>query len=258
MSRVLENGQNQITQKYKVLSHKAVDLVKNKNMTCNIIAHTSGKVVWVQKGQKNNKGSTGNASYGNCVKIKHNNGYYTLYAHLKNVSVKLNQEVKTGQVIGYMGNTGNSRGAHLHFEIRNTKDNRINPTPYLDTDLPNSTDKVTYKTYDNVKNKWLPSVKTGTDDYAGNFGNGVSGLKCTKLTYRVHDKVKNKWLPWVTGDSSYAGNLPNNIDGVQIKNATYRVHLKDGKWLDWVSKADNSSSGYAGIYGKTIDAIQIK
>ena len=258
MSRVLENGQNQITQKYKILRHRAVDLVKNKKWTCNIIAHTGGKVIWVQKGQKNNKKATGNASYGNCVKIKHNNGYYTLYAHLKSVSVKLNQEVKTGEIIGYMGNTGNSYGAHLHFEVRNAKDKRIDPTPYLDTDLPNSTDKVTYKTYDNVKNKWLPNVKTGTDDYAGNFGNGVSGLKCTKLTYRVHDKIKNKWLPWVTGDSSYAGNLGNNIDGVQIKNATYRVHLKDGKWLDWVSKADNSSNGYAGIYGKTIDAIQIK
>ena len=44
-------------------------------------------------------------------------------------------------------------------------------------------------------------------------------------------------------------------DGTPIK---YRVHIKGGKWLAWVSKCDDTSSGYAGIYGKEIDAIQIK
>ena len=38
----------------------------------------------------------------------------------------------------------------------------------------------------------------------------------------------------------------------------YRVHIKGGNWLEWVSKADNTNQGYAGIYGKTIDCIQIK
>ena len=259
--RILKNRSCKITHGYKILIHKANDLValiNGKLESDYIIAHSSGTVVFLQTGQKHNTKAKGNASYGNCVKIKHDNGYYTLYAHMKNVVVKKGQKVEKGQILGYMSDSGKAFGTHLHFEVRNTKDTRINPTPYLDSDLPNSTDKVTYKTYDNVKNKWLPNVKTGTDNYAGNFGNGVSGLKCTKLTYRVHDKVKNKWLSWVTGDESYAGNLGNNIDGVQIKNATYRVHLKDGKWLDWVSKADNSSNGYAGIYGKTIDAIQIK
>ena len=256
MSRVLENATNQVTQKYKALTHKGIDLVKYKSQTCNIIAHSDGVVTWVQKGQKNNKGSKGSLSYGNCVKIKHDNGYYTLYAHLKSVNVIDGEKVKKGQIIGYMGNTGNSYGAHLHFEVRNAKDTRINPTPYIDADLPKPT--IYYQTYDNKKNKWLPKVKANTNSYAGNVGNGVSGLKIDNLTYRVHDKEKNKWLPYVTGSSDYAGNLPNDIDGVQIKNAIYRVHIKNEEWLPWVSKVDDSSSGYAGVYGKTIDAIQIK
>lgn len=256
MSRVLENATNQITCKYNAITHKAIDLVKYKSETCNIIAHTKGVVTLIQTGQKNDKNAKGNKSYGNFVKIKHPDGYYTLYAHLKSVKVKKGDNVKTGQVIGYMGNTGRSFGAHLHFEVRNTKDNRINPTPYIDSDLPNVKD--IYRIYDNVKNKWLPKVKIGSSDYAGNLGHGISAIQITSRTYRVHDKIKNKWLPWVTGTTDYAGNLPNNIDGVQIKGATYRVHLKGKSWLSWVDKADSTKDGYAGIIGETIDALQIK
>ena len=256
--RELECGKCFITQKYKALTHKGIDMVADINgqhAIDNVVAHSDGIVVWRQTGQKNNPKATGNASYGNCVKIKHADGYYTLYAHLRSVSVKLNQAVKRGQVLGVMGNTGRSSGAHLHWEVRNTKDTRINPTPYIDADLPSN--KIEYQVYDNVKNKWLPKVKAGSKDYAGNFGNGISGVKVTNLTYRVHDKVKKKWLPWVTGSSSYAGNLPNDIDGIQIKNATYRAHIKGGEWCGWVNKADDTPQGYAGIIGKTIDAIQI-
>ena len=104
----------------------------------------------------------------------------------------------------------------------------------------------------------MPRVKIGSSDYAGNFGNGVSGLRIDEIEYRVHDKKKGYWLPWVKGSSDYAGNLPNDIDGVQVKGKSYRVHIKGGKWLSWVNKVDNTSSGYAGIYGKVIDAVQIK
>ena len=255
-SRVLENATNQITCKYNGVTHKGIDLVKYKGDTCNIIAHTKGKVVMIQTGQVNDKSAKGTKSYGNFVKMKHPNGYYTLYAHMKNVKVKKGQELEQGHVLGYMGNTSKSYGAHLHFEVRNTKDTRINPTPYINADLPDMTDK--YRVYDNVKNKWLPKVKIGSKDYAGNFGHGISALQITNRTYRVHDKVKAKWLPWVVGESDYAGNLPDNIDGVQVKGATYRVHLKGKSWLAWVDKADDTKDGYAGILGETIDAIQIK
>ena len=60
-----------------------------------------------------------NASYGNYCIISHGSGYATLYAHQKQLPlVKVGDTVEKGQVIGYVGNTGNSYGAHLHFELR--------------------------------------------------------------------------------------------------------------------------------------------
>ena len=57
---------------------------------------------------------------------------------MKNVQVKVGDKVTKGQVIGYMSDSGYAFGVHLHFEIRNTSDIRMNPTPYLDSDLPDS------------------------------------------------------------------------------------------------------------------------
>jgi murein DD-endopeptidase MepM/ murein hydrolase activator NlpD len=59
-----------------------------------------------------------NSGYGEVVMIDHGNGFQTLYAHLSQINVSLCQSITVGQVIGYAGNTGNSFGAHLHFEIR--------------------------------------------------------------------------------------------------------------------------------------------
>lgn len=135
LSRVLKTGQNQITNGYGG-SHGGIDLVKKTNELDTIIAHSPGTVVMVQSGYGNDTGATGNASYGNLVKIKHTNGYFTLYAHLQSVSVKVGDTVIKGQIIGTMGNSGNSYGAHLHFEVRNVSDVRIDPTKYINADLP--------------------------------------------------------------------------------------------------------------------------
>ena len=56
---------------------------------------------------------------GNCVKIKHNSTYETIYAHMKNFArgIKENARVKQGQIIGYVGSTGKSTGPHLHYEV---------------------------------------------------------------------------------------------------------------------------------------------
>ena len=56
---------------------------------------------------------------GNCVKIKHNSTYETIYAHMKNFArgIKEGKKVKQGQIIGYVGSTGMSTGPHLHYEV---------------------------------------------------------------------------------------------------------------------------------------------
>lgn len=64
--------------------------------------------------------------YGNLVIIQHELGYYTLYGHLKERTVEIDQMVETGQQIGTVGVTGRTTGPHLHFEIRRYSQ-RLNP-----------------------------------------------------------------------------------------------------------------------------------
>ncbi|MEO8356346.1 MAG: LysM peptidoglycan-binding domain-containing M23 family metallopeptidase [Chloroflexota bacterium] len=59
-----------------------------------------------------------NYGYGNVIQIDHGNGYSTVYAHLSVIGVGMCSSVGAGQWIGASGNTGNSQGAHLHFEVR--------------------------------------------------------------------------------------------------------------------------------------------
>jgi murein DD-endopeptidase MepM/ murein hydrolase activator NlpD len=83
-----------------------------------VYAAASGVVTMAQGGW--------NTGYGNVVQIDHGNGYVTVYAHLSQINVGVCQSVGQGALIGLSGNTGNSFGAHLHFEIRQGGTN-INP-----------------------------------------------------------------------------------------------------------------------------------
>lgn len=72
-------------------------------------------------------------AYGNAIVIKHDDNTYSQYAHLSQVKVWVGQSVTTGQQIGLSGNTGNSTGPHLHFEIRTTPNygSDVDPVGYL-------------------------------------------------------------------------------------------------------------------------------
>ena len=75
---------------------------------------------------------TCNGRYGNFVYITHANGISTRYAHMQTGSVTVNagNVVKQGQIIGKVGNTGGSTGAHLHFEVREGA-TAVNPLKYI-------------------------------------------------------------------------------------------------------------------------------
>lgn len=68
--------------------------------------------------------------YGNFIIIDHGNGFVTRYAHCSKIAVTKGQTVSQGQIIGYVGTTGNSTGNHLHFEIK-VNGRFVNPRNYL-------------------------------------------------------------------------------------------------------------------------------
>jgi murein DD-endopeptidase MepM/ murein hydrolase activator NlpD len=69
--------------------------------------------------------------YGNLVEIKHNDGTTTRYGHNSRLSVSVGQTVRQGQQLAEMGSTGHSTGSHLHFEIRPSGGNAVNPISHL-------------------------------------------------------------------------------------------------------------------------------
>ena len=112
----------------EVSFHTGVDLDGTGigSETAPILCMANGEVVEIQ-----NK-TTG---YGKAVKIKHisptneliKGVFYTFYAHLSEINVEVGQNVIKGSVLGKQGSTGSSTASHLHFEVRNSEDNHINP-----------------------------------------------------------------------------------------------------------------------------------
>lgn len=279
MSRVLQTKNNQVTQKYGKTpydnNHLGVDVVGYYNALDYIIAHTEGYVSYVQDGYANNNKSTGMATYGNMVEITHNNGWKTRYAHLQmGLKVKKGDKVKKGQVIGYMGNSGNAYGAHLHFEVWD-KNGRVDPEPYLDKDLPVSVNNAIYQV---CTNTWLPEVTKVDNTYDGFAGLGTNTITAFRCKPKSADDeyiyqastLNGSYLPEVSSKNyyasdynSYAGIIGKPIDRIRIKSVrnnvvTYRVKTKEDGWLDWVSKYGDRYDEFAGIKGHTIIGIQIK
>ena len=75
---------------------------------------------------------SGESGYGLITIIRHSNGYYSAYAHQSSDVVSVGDRVSAGEVIGYVGSTGHSTGAHLHFEIRTEEHGgQVNPATWL-------------------------------------------------------------------------------------------------------------------------------
>lgn len=168
-TRLLKGKYLEITQMYKEGVHKGIDIV-GKDYTCDYIkAHSKGNVIGVRKDC--NEFIYG--SYGNYVLIDHGNGYQTLYAHMayNTINVNVGDNVSMGETLGYMGNTGESYGAHLHFEVRH---NGIQTDPYsfLNSDLPTIED--TEKSIEVLANEVIE----------GKYGNGEERKKALGNRYR--------------------------------------------------------------------------
>ena len=129
---VLKSGLCEITQGF-VNGHRGLDLVGPNYTLDDIVSYANGTVNMATNGYGNGAGEGVNWAYGNFVKIINDDGTVCLYAHMEYTSVKVGQRVSKGQVIGRMGNSGNSFGGHLHWEFWSCNDyySNIDPSPYL-------------------------------------------------------------------------------------------------------------------------------
>ncbi len=99
-------------------THKGIDMAAPR-MTP-VYATADGKVTFAKY----------NGGYGNFVKINHQNGYKTAYAHLHKIAVNNGDDIKKGDLVGYVGTTGRSTGNHLHYEVY-YKDQLVDPASTL-------------------------------------------------------------------------------------------------------------------------------
>ena len=171
-----------------------IDIVTNAVQTSGlkpIYASEAGTVDQLQ--YWDGKTKTGMQSYGNMVRIRHNNyngsKLETRYAHLKEYLVKNGQHVYEGQLIGYSGATGNCSGPHLHFEVI-YHDCRVNPLNWLDDNFICSTQTVMRHlgSYHSVpressKGDYIKIHATGVDMQAI-----IALCENLKLTYERSDK----------------------------------------------------------------------
>lgn len=105
---------------YLPQGHPGIDIAAG--MGAPIYASDSGVIVFAGLSYR---------GYGNLVIVDHGNGWQTAYAHLSQVNVFCGGSIFQGQLLGLSGSTGNSTGAHLHFEMRHSQFGRVNPWLYL-------------------------------------------------------------------------------------------------------------------------------
>ena len=119
-------GYGTVSQGYDATKHTGIDISAEQGIA--VIAAADGTVSQVQTWDGST--TTGDQSYGNMVQITHADERTTLYAHLSKVLVSSGDSVSAGETIGYVGNTGNADGAHLHFEVRQSGQT-VDPRPFI-------------------------------------------------------------------------------------------------------------------------------
>lgn len=196
-----------ITQYFKSGVHNGLDLGWNSNYYGKeqpIYASEDGTIIEI-KNDYLSTDSTG-SSYGNYIKIKHDNNKYTLYAHLKAYSIpfKVGDSVKKGIQIGIMGNTGRSNGNHLHFEIfeGNTKIDPLNLTYVYN-------DQITSKNKDATEGLLFYKEDNNNDKIIQELNDKINlqSKEINELKKEIQELKTNKFEYKVTKSSLYKINL---------------------------------------------------
>lgn len=162
-------------------------------------------------------------SYGNCVKVRDNTTRKIyLFAHLESIAVKVGQKVNRASKLGIMGNSGNSRGTHLHFEVRTPEDvygKQENPAIYLG--IPNKVGQYNSENYQ-LSEKEIYDIKYK--------------VYCQNIGWQEPSK-ENGQLAGTEGQAL-------RIEAIKIdasENIKYRVHMENkgngdtkGGWSEYV------------------------
>lgn len=179
--------------------HGGLDIASNDgSYGINIIAAKDGKVIYPSDADtlnctSNNSSDSCGGGYGNYVMIEHSDGTVTLYAHLYegSITVRTGDTVKQGQVIGKMGSSGRSTGAHLHFEVR-INGSRVNPENYVKGSNP----RPKIASYGYINGESNKQSVCLTLKYIGIPDNGVAAIM-TNINYEssfdptVHGDLEN-------------------------------------------------------------------
>lgn len=234
--------------------------------------------------------------YNFCLKMEHNGYYCGIYANLDWLKNKINDS-KLDRFDKWVAQWSSKCTYTKSYSIwQNTSDQIINgkrfdanilindfatsgPTTSTETvNEPNYTGKITYQSYDNKKDKWLPEVNShNTKDFAGNLGNPLGGLRADSengeilIQAHVKGRPSDEWLEWISSKNylkndkkngnSYSGIMGKDIDKIRIRSTVGYVdycaydNVKN-KWLPWVRSTNQNE--YAGNEGNPIGGIQMK
>ena len=192
-----------------------------------------------------------NYGYGNCVLIDHGNGIQTFYTHANKIVVKEKDTVKKGQVIGYIGKTGNASSPNLHFEVwKATKDGgneRVNPLDYVTNPKEKKPDTPTQpdngSTFDPSKLKGKFTFKV----YGWGHGVGMSqdgaiamakaGKTYNEIIYTYYPQSGsgNNKEPYIAVDNNTPATVKRNgkdISIVEFLCKTVKQEIGDGAPLE--------------------------
>jgi murein DD-endopeptidase MepM/ murein hydrolase activator NlpD len=149
-----------------VAAHPGIDIITKAELVP-IMAAAPGFVCYAEKHHKN---------YGKCFTLKHDDGSYTFYAHCLNDPPKMMLGYEAGEVCAIMGDTGFSKGVHLHFQVHTS----FNPNTFglLDPKRGGHTDPL----------RWLPPLEP--------FNIGTGGMAIWEKGALVN-KIPDKLRPWM-------------------------------------------------------------
>lgn len=237
-------------------NHNGTDI--SANLGTNVIASKSGTVIYPTSSSSINckpGNSECGGGYGNYVIIEHNDGLSTLYAHLQegSITVTAGDKVETGQLIGKVGNTGRSTGAHLHFEVRGNGE-RLDGLNYVSKDNPRPRVQ-TKKEIPGSTNKQTVCLTLSNSEYSTN---GVIALM-------ININAESTFNPDALGD--YRNGVPTSYGLCQwhnqrwenLRNTFPETYTTIGGQLDYLTYElkNNHASLYESLKGSNTTATEL-